>query len=44
MVSPRDNVKMTVELISPVSMEIGTEFSIREGGKTVGKGTITRVY
>lgn len=44
MVSPGDNVKMTVELVSPVALEVGTEFSIREGGRTVGKGTITRIY
>ena len=44
MVMPGDNVKMTVELISNVAMEVGTEFSIREGGRTVGKGTVTKVY
>ena len=45
MVNPGDkDVKMTVELISNVAMEVGTEFSIREGGRTVGKGTVTKVY
>ena len=44
MVSPGDNAKMTVELISNVAMEVGTEFSIREGGRTIGKGTVTKVY
>ena len=44
MVMPGDNAKMTVELISNVAMEVGTEFSIREGGRTVGKGTVTKVY
>ena len=44
MVSPGDNAKMMVELISNVAMEVGTEFSIREGGRTIGKGTVTKVY
>ncbi len=44
MVSPGDNAKMTVELISNVAMEVGTEFKIREGGRTIGKGTVTKVY
>lgn len=44
MVMPGDNTNMTVELVSPVALEVGTEFSIREGGRTVGKGTITRIY
>ncbi|PUD44521.1 elongation factor Tu, partial [Helicobacter pylori] len=36
MVMPGDNVKITVELISPVALELGTKFAIREGGRTVG--------
>ena len=44
MVNPGDTVNMTVELVSPVAMEIGTEFSIREGGKTIGKGIVTNIY
>jgi len=45
MVMPGDkNVNITVELISGIAMEVGTEFSIREGGRTVGKGIVTKVY
>ena len=44
MVKPGDNVNMTVELVSFVAMEVGTEFSIREGGRTIGKGIVTRIY
>ena len=43
MVSPGDDVKITAELISPVAMEDGLRFAIREGGKTVGAGVITKV-
>ncbi len=43
MVMPGDNVKMTVKLISPVAMEEGLRFAIREGGKTVGAGVISKV-
>jgi elongation factor Tu len=43
MVMPGDNVTMTVELIAPIAIETGTKFSIREGGKTVGSGSITKV-
>ena len=43
MVMPGDNVSMTVELISPIALEQGTKFSIREGGRTVGAGTVTKV-
>jgi len=35
MVMPGDNIKMTIELISPIAMEDGLRFAIREGGKTV---------
>ena len=44
MVMPGDNVSFTTTLISPVAMEVGTEFSIREGGRTIGEGTVTKVY
>jgi elongation factor Tu len=43
MVMPGDNVKMTVKLITPVAMEEGMRFAIREGGHTVGAGVITKV-
>ena len=43
MVMPGDNVDMTVELISPVALEAGTQFSIREGGRTVGAGTVSEI-
>lgn len=43
MVMPGDNVELTIELIHPVAIEVGTKFSIREGGRTVGAGTITEI-
>ena len=43
MVMPGDNVKMTVELISPIAMEEGLRFAIREGGRTVGAGVVTKI-
>jgi elongation factor Tu len=43
MVMPGDNIKMTVELISPIAMEEGVRFAIREGGKTVGAGVVAKV-
>ena len=43
MVMPGDNVEMTVELIAPIAIENGTKFSIREGGRTVGAGTVTEI-
>jgi elongation factor Tu len=43
MVMPGDNVALTVELITPVAMEKGLRFAIREGGRTVGAGTITEI-
>ena len=43
MVMPGDNVNMEVELIAPIALEEGTEFSIREGGRTVGAGKVTKV-
>ncbi|RME80338.1 MAG: elongation factor Tu, partial [Caldilineae bacterium] len=38
-----DNVKMTVELIVPVALEAGSRFAIREGGRTVGAGVISKI-
>ncbi|MGI8422528.1 MAG: elongation factor Tu, partial [Chloroflexota bacterium] len=43
MVMPGDNVELTVELITPVAVEEGLRFAIREGGKTVGAGVVTRI-
>jgi elongation factor Tu len=43
MVMPGDNVNLTVELITPVAMDKGLRFAIREGGRTVGAGTVTEV-
>jgi elongation factor Tu len=43
MVMPGDNVKMTVELITPVALEQQQRFAIREGGKTVGAGVVTKI-
>jgi elongation factor Tu len=43
MVLPGDNVTMNVELISPIAMEEGVRFAIREGGRTVGAGRVTKV-
>ncbi|HVP04904.1 MAG TPA: elongation factor Tu [Dehalococcoidia bacterium] len=43
MVMPGDNIKMTVELITPVALEEGVRFAIREGGRTVGAGVITKI-
>ena len=43
MVMPGDNVELTVELIHPIAMEKGTKFSIREGGRTVGAGTVNEI-
>ena len=43
MVMPGDNIKMSVELISPIAMEEGLRFAIREGGKTVGAGVVAKI-
>jgi elongation factor Tu len=43
MVMPGDNIKMNVGLISPIAMEDGSRFAIREGGRTVGAGVVTRI-
>ncbi len=43
MVMPGDNVKINVELIAPIALEEGTRFAIREGGRTVGAGVVTKI-
>ena len=43
MVMPGDNTEMTVELIQPIAMEEGLGFAIREGGRTVGAGRVTKI-
>ena len=44
MVMPGDNIEMDVELIHPIAVEKGTKFSIREGGRTVGAGSVTELH
>jgi len=44
MVMPGDNVTMDVELITPIAMDQGLRFAIREGGRTVGAGTVTEIF
>jgi elongation factor Tu len=43
MVMPGDNVKMSIELITPIAMDDGLRFAIREGGRTVGSGVVTKI-
>jgi elongation factor Tu len=43
MVMPGDNTEMTVELINPIAMDEGLRFAIREGGRTVGAGRVTKI-
>ena len=43
MVMPGDNTTVAVELITPIAMEKGLRFAIREGGRTVGAGTVTEI-
>jgi elongation factor Tu len=43
MVMPGDNIQMGVELITPVAIEEGLRFAIREGGRTVGAGVVTSI-
>jgi elongation factor Tu len=43
MVMPGDNIEMEIELISPIAMEEGLRFAIREGGRTVGSGVVTSI-
>jgi len=43
MIMPGDNTQITAELITPVAIEKGSKFAIREGGRTVGAGTVTEI-
>jgi len=43
MVMPGDNTKLTVQLVSPIALEEGTKFAIREGGRTVGAGVVSKI-
>ncbi len=43
MVMPGDNVTMTIELITPIAIEKGLRFAIREGGRTVGSGVVADI-
>jgi elongation factor Tu len=43
MVMPGDNIAMEIELIAPIAMEKGLRFAIREGGRTVGAGTVSDI-
>ncbi|MCX6537403.1 MAG: elongation factor Tu, partial [Acidobacteria bacterium] len=43
MIMPGDNTQITAELIQPVAIEKGSKFAIREGGRTVGAGTVTEI-
>jgi len=43
MVMPGDNVEITAELIAPIAMELGMRFAIREGGRTIGAGSVTEI-
>jgi elongation factor Tu len=44
MVMPGDNIKMQIELITPIAMEEGLRFAIREGGRTVGAGVVAKIH
>jgi len=43
MVMPGDNTQMVVELLTPIAMDEGLRFAIREGGRTVGAGVVTKI-
>ncbi|TMK88788.1 MAG: elongation factor Tu, partial [Actinobacteria bacterium] len=43
MIMPGDNTSMAVELIQPIAMDEGLRFAIREGGRTVGAGRVTKI-
>ena len=43
MVMPGDNIRMSIELITPIAIEEGLRFAIREGGRTVGSGVVTGI-
>jgi elongation factor Tu len=40
---PGDNIQMSIELVAPVAMDDGLRFAIREGGRTVGAGVVTKI-
>jgi len=42
-VMPGDNVNLSITLIAPIAMEKGVRFAIREGGRTIGAGTVTEI-
>ena len=44
MVMPGDGINVRVQLISPIAMEEGLRFAVREGGKTVGAGVVTKIF
>ena len=44
MVMPGDNTKMNISLITPIAMEAGLRFAVREGGRTVGAGVVTKIH
>ena len=43
MVMPGDNVQLVIDLITPIAMDKGLRFAIREGGRTVGAGTVSEI-
>jgi len=43
MIMPGDNAELTIELITPIAMDQGLRFAIREGGRTVGSGVVTKI-
>ncbi|HEY0648544.1 MAG TPA: elongation factor Tu, partial [Phenylobacterium sp.] len=43
MIMPGDNAELIVELITPIAMDQGLRFAIREGGRTVGSGVVTKI-
>ena len=43
LVAPKDNVRLHIELLSEVAMEPGLRFSVREGGRTIGAGVVTKI-
>jgi len=43
MIMPGDNINVEIELITPVAMDDGLKFAIREGGRTVGAGVVTKI-
>ncbi|HEX2816059.1 MAG TPA: elongation factor Tu, partial [Phenylobacterium sp.] len=43
MIMPGDNAELTIELITPIAMDQGLRFAIREGGRTVGSGVVSKI-